>query len=131
MGKSWIAAEETTQQTYLYAWRLRDAGEGPGGQRVMRVRIGQAPFRRTTESASGDVVFAFDDYNQVAGEFFDGGNSLLIPRRPLGRDGGRAQYDSSLRSGGSQRALNAPSLGIMNRFTVRPSNEGVARYAVR
>ena len=125
MGKSWIAAEEATQQTYLYAWRLRDDAEGPGGQRVMRVPIGQAPFRRPTESASDDVVFAFDDCNQVAGEFFDGGNSLLIlDDRSAVMAGGRS-YDSSLRFGG------APSLGIMRRFMARPSNEGVARYAVR
>ena len=71
-------AEVDTAQTYLYAWRLRADAAGPAGQRVLRVPVGQAPFRETTVSASGDTIFAVDDYDQVAGEFFDAGNSLLI-----------------------------------------------------
>lgn len=71
-------AEIETGQTYLYAWRLRDDDEGPAGQRVLRVSIGQAPFRQTIVSPSGDVIFPLGDYDQQVGEFFDGGNSLLI-----------------------------------------------------
>ena len=71
-------SEVETGQTYLYGWRLLADDDGPAGERVMRVAVGDAPFRETTVSASGDVVFAFGDYDQQAGEFFDGGNNLLI-----------------------------------------------------
>ncbi|MEM1413272.1 MAG: hypothetical protein AAGH15_00140, partial [Myxococcota bacterium] len=71
-------AEEATGKTYVYGWRwLADEG-GPAGERLLRIEVGDAPFRTPTTDASGNRIFRFGDYELAEGEVYDAGNSLAI-----------------------------------------------------
>ena len=70
--------EEESGRTYLYGFRLEDDDAGPAGERVLRVDIGEAPFRDTRVDSAGDVIIPIADYSFSAGEAYDGGNNVVI-----------------------------------------------------
>ncbi|MEM6928997.1 MAG: hypothetical protein AAF602_18805, partial [Myxococcota bacterium] len=59
------------------------------GTEVLRVRVGDAPFRTTTVDNDGNVIFARSDYALQEGELYDAGNNLFMgPDRSLFLTGG-------------------------------------------
>lgn len=71
-------AEEATGRSVLYGFRLFDDESGPGGAEVLRVELGDAPFRTATTDANGNVIFERSSYNLEKGELYDGGNNQLV-----------------------------------------------------
>ncbi len=71
-------AEQESQKTYFYGFRLTDDDEGVAGERIIRCEIGKAPFRKPTTDFFGNVVFTLSDSKLTEGEIFDAGNNLLI-----------------------------------------------------
>lgn len=71
-------AERRDQRTYFYGYRLRRDAQGPAGEQVQRVAIGDAPFRVARRDLRGNFGFSYADYQFQAGEVFDQGNSLLV-----------------------------------------------------
>lgn len=63
---------------YLYDFRLAADEHGEAGARLLRVELGNAPFRNPTVDAQGNVVFRRQDYTIAEDEMFDAGNNLIV-----------------------------------------------------
>ena len=82
-------AERDSGGTFVYGHRLADAEAGPAGAEVLRVRVGDAPFRATEVDGDGNVIIAREDYALRGGELYDAGNNLFLgPDRSLFMTGG-------------------------------------------